>query len=261
MYVNYSGKATAKIPTAAGLAGNMDATADTIALGGGHTFEQTVLGGAHYTAAAFLPYTWLDIKATLETPAGNVLRENNISDIGDLTLVPVMLAWKTGDWQFDTMLPIYAPTGSYEEGRLGNTGLNYWTFDPNVGTAYSNKESGFNAILRVGYAINTENSATEYESGSLLHVETAIQQILPLGSGFMTLGAEGFWFEQMTADSGEGAKLGDFKGRTAGAGPVLGYILPVGKKTLIFELKWLSEIDTKNRLEGDYTWLKMVYKF
>jgi len=28
-------------------------------------------------------------------------------------VVPVMLAWKTGDWQIDALLPIYAPTGSY----------------------------------------------------------------------------------------------------------------------------------------------------
>ena len=172
-----------------------------------------------------------------------------------------MLAWKTGDWQIDTMVPVYAPTGSYEQGRLGNPGLNYWTFDPNIGVAYSNKKSGFNAMMRVGCAINTENADTNYRSGSLVHFEGAIQQILPVGSGFMTLGAEGFYFEQVTDDSGSGATLGDFRGRTAGVGPVLGYIQPLGRQALIVELKWLPELDTKNRLEGDYLWLKTVYKF
>ena len=42
---------------------------------------------------------------------------------------------------------------------------------------------------------------------------------------------------------------------------MLGYILPIGQQKLIFELKWLAELDTKNRLNGDYVWLKMVYKF
>jgi hypothetical protein len=55
MYLNYSGKASATIPTAAGLAANLDATANTLALVGGYTFEQTVLGGAHYTFAVALP--------------------------------------------------------------------------------------------------------------------------------------------------------------------------------------------------------------
>jgi hypothetical protein len=39
MYLNYHGTASAQIPTAAGLVANLDATANTLALGGGHTFE------------------------------------------------------------------------------------------------------------------------------------------------------------------------------------------------------------------------------
>jgi len=271
MYLHYHGTVSAKIPTAVGLAGNVDATADTVVLGGGYTFEQTVLGGAHYTFAAFLPYSWLDISANVETPSVSVRRQrkvsvtvrrhSTVSDFGDLTLVPVMLAWKCGDWQLDTMLPIYAPTGSYKKGRLGNPGLNYWTFDPNIGVAYSDKKSGFNAILRVGSAINTENPDTNYRSGSLLHFEGVIQQILPVCSGFLTLGAEGFYFDQVTSDSGSGSNLGDFKGRTAGVGPVLGYIQPFGKQSMVVDLKWLPELDTKKRLEGDYIWLKMAFKF
>ena len=261
MYLHYSGKASSQIPTASGLTTNLDATANTFVLGGGYTFEQTVLGGAHYTVGAFLPYSWLDVSANVQTPVGTIRRQSNVSGFGDLTMVPAMLAWKTGDWQIDALMPIYAPTGSYQQGRLGNPGLNYWTFDPMIGVAYSNKKSGFNAMLHAGYAINTENSATDYRSGSLLHFDAAIQQILPVGSGFLTLGAEGFYFPQVTGDSGAGAVLGSFKGMTAGLGPVLGYILPLGKQSLAVELKWLPELDTKNRLEGDYIWLKMVYKF
>jgi hypothetical protein len=42
---------------------------------------------------------------------------------------------------------------------------------------------------------------------------------------------------------------------------VLGYIQPIGNEKLLFELKWLPELDTQNRLKGDYVWLKMVYTF
>ena len=261
MYLHYSGKSSTQIPTALGLTTNLDATANTLVLGGGYTFEQTVLGGAHYTVGAFLPYSRLDVSANVQTPVGTIRRQSNVSGFGDLTMVPAMLAWKTGDWQIDALMPIYAPTGSYQQGRLGNPGLNYWTFDPMIGVAYSNKKSGFNAMLHVGYAINTENPATDYRSGSLLHFNAGIQQILPVGSGFLTLGAEGFYFPQVTGDSGAGAVLGSFKGMTAGLGPVLGYILPLGKQALSVELKWLPELDTKKRLEGDYIWLKLAYKF
>ena len=173
-----------------------------------------------------------------------------MSGFGDLTVVPVMLAWKSDDWQYDFLMPVYAPTGSYQIGRLGNTGLNYWTFDPIVGAAYSNAKSGFNAAAHLGYAINTENNATQYKSGNYLHLDTAVQQIFPLGSGCANIGAEAWYFEQVTCDSGAGATLGCFKGRTAGIGPVLGYIQPIGNEKLLFEFKWLPELDTQEPPEG-----------
>ncbi len=113
----------------------------------------------------------------------------------------------------------------------------------------------------MGYAINTENNATSYKSGDILHFDASIQQILPLGSGFANIGAEAWYFDQVTCDSGSGATLGCFKGRTSGVGPVLGYIHPIGKEKLLFEFKWLPELDTRNRLNGDYLWFKMVYTF
>ena len=260
MLIHYRGDASAKVPTAAGVVANLNADADTFVLGGGYGFEGTVLGGAHFAVAAFLPYTWLAISGNSQA-LGGVSIGNSINGFGDLTVVPVLLGWKDENWQYDFLLPVYAPTGSYELGRLGNTGLNYWTFDPVVGLAYSNTSSGLTGAAHLGYAINTENNATQYKSGNVLHLDTAVQQIIPLGSGLATVGAEAWYFQQLTCDSGSGATLGCFKGRTAGIGPVLGYIQPMGKETLLFEFKWLPELDTQNRLKGDYLWLKMVYKF
>lgn len=88
-----------------------------------------------------------------------------------------------------------------------------------------------------------------------------IQQLLPLGAGFLSIGFNGFCYEQIQGDSGSGAKLGGFQGRTVGIGPALGYIFPVGENTLVAEVRWLPELDTKRRLEGDFLWLKLVYQF
>jgi hypothetical protein len=264
MYLNYSGSASAQIPTAAGLAANLEADSNTLALVGGYTFAGKVLGAA-YTVVAALPYTWLDISGNVQLPSGGTKRiGNSVSGFGDITLIPAMLAWKEPDspWQFNAVLPIYAPTGNYQVGRLGNTSLNYWTFDPIFGVVYTNAKSGFNALLNTGFAINTENPDTNYKSGNLLHFDGAIQQILPVGKGLMTLGAEGFYFQQVSCDSGSGASLGCFKGRTTGLGPVLGYIQPFSKtESLVLEFKWLFEMEVKNRLDGDYIWPKAVYKF
>jgi hypothetical protein len=61
---------------------------------------------------------------------GSVRVNNRIDGFGDLTVIPAMLAWKTRNAQVNALLPIYAPTGSCQAGRLGNPGLNYF---PTVG--------------------------------------------------------------------------------------------------------------------------------
>ena len=172
-----------------------------------------------------------------------------------------MMGWENGFWQYNAILTVYAPTGEYELGDLANPGLNYWSFDPIIGVTYAHDKLGFNAALYGGIIFNTENNDTDYQSGSQLHIEASAQQLLPVGPGFLSLGAEAFYLQQLEADSGQKEIFGDFKGRTAGIGPTLGYILPVGENTLVAEFRWLPELETKNRLKGDYYWLKIVYQF
>jgi len=262
IYLHYAGSASASrsIPIGGTIAAGLDAKSDAILLGGLYTFKRPVLG-AHYSAGVYVPYVWIDVEADIATPLGNRRRKDSASGFGDLTLIPTMLAWKSDYWQYNALLPIYAPTGKYEAGRLANPGLNYWTFDPTVGVSYNNAKTGFNAALHVGLSLNTKNNDTDYHSGSTLHFDASVQQLLPVGPGFLGLGAEAFYLEQVSGDSGSGARFGDFKGRTMGVGPVLTYILPCGKETWVAELRWLPELDVKNRLQGDYLWLKLVYQF
>ena len=57
-------------------------------------------------------------------------------------------------------------------------GFNYWTFDPSVGITHSDENSGFNFTVLSGGTINTENMATNYRSGSVVHVEASVQQLI-----------------------------------------------------------------------------------
>ena len=258
IYLHYDGNASAakSIPIAGIITAGLKAKSDAALLGGLYTFGQTVLG-ANYTVGAYLPYVWISAEANI----GPVRRRDTASGIGDMTHIPAMLAWKKGFWQFNAMLPIAAPTGVYHVGQLANTGLNYWTFDPTIGASYNNEKIGFNAALCLGITANTTNSGTDYSSGSTLHLDGSVQQLLPAGPGFVGVGAEAFYLQQVTADSGSGSSLGDFMGHTVGVGPVLSYILPYGKETFFTEFRWLPELDVKNRLEGNYYWLKAGYQF
>jgi hypothetical protein len=262
IYLRYEGDAglADEIPIAGIDVFGLKATSDVLLVGGFYTFEQPVLG-AHYSVGAMAPYVWMTVEGEIQTVLGDRRRRDTVSGLGDLTLIPALLGWKDGPWQYNAALTVYAPTGDYEVGRLANPGLNYWSFNSWAGVSYNNPTNGFNAALHGGLVFNTENPDTDYRSGVMTHLEGSVQQLLPVGRGYLSLGAEAFWLEQVTADSGQRPILGDFKGRTAGIGPVLGYLLPMGEQNFVAELRWLPEIETKNRLEGDYLWLKVVYQF
>lgn len=265
VFLHYSGDASAAgvpkfLPNVGVVSVKLKADVDSAVLIGLNTLEQPVLGGSYsYGAAVSYVSTDIQVKGTVAGYTGS--RKDSSSGIGDSTLIPVMLAWKDGPWNYNADLFVYAPTGSYSKADLANNGLNYWTIDPTLGLAYSNENTGFNATLFAGIGINSENPDTHYRSGSMSHVEGSLQQLLPLGPGYLGVGVEAFHTRQVSGDSGSGATLGDFKGRNTGSGPVLSYLLPQGKETLAVELKWLQENSTERQLQGNYTWLKMIYQF
>ncbi len=220
-----------------------------------------------YAMSATIPYVWLDVTANVDAtlPGGlpvSVRRSDSVSGVGDIVLMPLMLNYRfSDDFSANFRVGIYAPTGDYEAGQLANAGKNYWTFEPTVGLMYFGKKTGIEASLFAGIDFNTENDDTDYQSGNQFHLDGTLAQHFPLAGGFAGIGVNGFWYEQVTGDSGAGATFGDFEGRTAGLGPALSYTRKVGDVDLLAEVKWLPEIETRRRLEGDYVWFKLAFKF
>lgn len=220
-----------------------------------------------YAMSATVPFVWVDVKAGVDAtlPGGFPLRRQ-ISDseegLGDVVLMPLMLNYKASDdFNVNFRFGVYAPTGEYEVGRLANPGKNYWSFEPTLGLMYFGQKTGFEASLFAGYTFNTENEDTRYDSGDQFHLDGTLAQHFPLFGGLCGVGISGYWYEQVTGDEGAGARLGDFEGRTAGLGPVLSWTKKIGNTDLLAEVKWLSELETKKRLEGDTIWFKLAFKF
>jgi hypothetical protein len=94
------------------------------------------------------------------------------------------------------------------------------------------------------------------------YLDATVAEHLPLGKlGVAGVGANVFYYQQVTDDSGSGAALGSFKGRTVGVGPVVSLITRVSGKDLAAEVKWLPELDVEKRLKGDYVWFKVGMTF
>lgn len=215
-----------------------------------------------YAASATVPFVWLDVTANVRAGTRSVQRTSSINGLGDIVVMPLMLNYNvSSNFNVNFRTGVYAPTGDYEVGRLANTGKNFWTVEPTLGLMYFGVKNGIEASLFLGSDFNSENKDTSYKSGTQFHLDGTLAQHFPLFGGLAGVGANGYWYRQVTGDSGDGATFGDFEGRTAGLGPVISYAHKIGKVDLLAELKWLHEVETKNRLQGDYVWLKVVFKF
>jgi hypothetical protein len=215
-----------------------------------------------YAMSATIPYVWMDVTANVTAGGTSVRRTSSLDGLGDVVLMPLMLNYNvSSNLNLNFRTGLYAPTGDYEVGRLANTSKNFWTFEPTLGLMYFGVNNGIEASMFLGADFNTENPDTDYQSGTQLHVDGTLAQHFPLFKGLAGVGVNGFWYEQVTGDSGAGATFGDFEARTAGLGPVLSYAFKLGKVDMIAEAKWLRELETMKRLEGDTVWFKLVAKF
>jgi hypothetical protein len=267
-YYDASASKSQQLPKGGLIVGGLDATAYSDTVVALYQTPLRLLGG-NYAFGVAIPYVWVEAKGEVQvTGPGGQTRTRSMTDrtdgIGDILLYPLMIGWTTlnGDLKYDARLGIYAPTGDYDKGKLANAGKNYWTFEPAVSLSYISSKIGLELGAFAGLDFNTENRDTDYQSGTQFHLDVTIAQHLPFLGGLVGMGASGFYYEQISGDSGSGtAVLGDFEGRTVGIGPVVSYVTKVWAKDLVAEVKWLPEMDVNHRLDGDYIWFKVGMLF
>jgi hypothetical protein len=265
-YYDGSASVSKELPYGGLITAGLDATAYSDTVIALYKTPLKLLGG-YYAVGVAIPFVWVEAKGEVTGPLGNTFtKHDKTSGIGDITLYPFMLGWTglKGDLKSDVRLGIYAPTGDYDTSELANVGKNYWTFEPAISLSYISSKIGLELTAFAGMDFNTENHKTDYQTGTQFHLDLTAAEHLPLFGGLIGVGANFFYYQQISGDSGSNAIhaiLGDFKGRTIGIGPVLSYAMKAWRKDLVAELKWLPEIDVKNRLEGDYIWFKLGMVF
>lgn len=215
--------------------------------------------GGHYAWSIYANYSDVDVSARVSSGGQTVRDSDSQGDLGDVALTPVMIGWHSGNWHTMALLNIYLPTGSYDEDRLANTGLNRTAIEPMYNVTWLNEETGREFSAAMGYVFNSNNSDTDYQSGQEFHIDITAAQWLPNDWMF---GATAYWFQQTTGDSGEGAILGGNKGRVLGAGPLAAYTATLGKETQVqFQAKYVWEFGGSNRMEGQALWLSAGMNF
>jgi hypothetical protein len=128
-------------------------------------------------------------------------------------------------------------------------------FDVGAGYTYLNPQTGheFSAVGGVTYSL--PNPYLQYQNGIDAHLDWAASQFI---SKNVLVGVAGYYFQQLTPDSGPGAKLGSFEGMAVGIGPQIGFLFPVGDMQGYLNLKAYADLETENRPKGWSTWVSFV---
>jgi len=223
-----------------------------------YTFEQEVLG-ATYTVGAGIPFGYAELEATITTAGGRSFSaKRNSFNIADIAVVPLELTWTIDNFSIQLGEVIYAPTGAYDVDEVVNLGLNHWGFDTTLGVTYFNLETGTEVSVAPGVIVNTRNDETDYRTGTEFHVDFTANQFL---SETFAVGLRGYYYNQLTGDSGSGAILGDFKGESFGLGPGFLWFPEFAAGNLAVLGKWIHDFDATNRFESDYGTLTVAWTF
>ena len=121
-----------------------------------------------------------------------------------------------------------------------------------IGYTYLDAASGREFSVVTGLTYNFENKDTDYQNGINWNLDWGASQFL---SKQLHVGLVGYFYDQLTGDSGPGNRVGSFKSRVAAVGPQLGYIFPVGDLEGYLNIKAYKEFEAENRAEGWNAWL------
>jgi len=213
--------------------------------------------GGNLGFTAIVPFGGPDIDATLSAPrAGrSASASDSIFTIGD-PVVGVVLGWHEGDFHWTANASLNVPIGDYQKGELANLSFNRWAGDFTLAGTWFNPEAGFDLSGAAGFAFNGENPATDYRTGTEFHAEWAVTR--HFGQEF-SAGVAGYFYQQVTGDSGPGASLGDFKGRIAAIGGTMGYNFKMAETPVSLTLKIFQEFGAKNRPEGSAGFVTIAF--
>ncbi len=206
-------------------------------------------GKLGFSALIPIGHANVSVGSLLTGPAGRTfgfkLRDST-TNFGD-PFVSAILGWNAGNFHWSTTVGVNIPAGAYQEGQLANIALNRPALDVSGALTWLDPKIGLEISVTPGITFNWTNTTTNYKTGNEFHVEWGVSQYL---SENFSVGVVGYHYQQLTGDSGQGATLGDLKGRVTALGGTVGYNFKVGDVPVSARVKIYKEFAAKNRQEG-----------
>lgn len=234
----------------------LNAHGDALALGITYTSPLTVLGGQAAVSILTAPgNVGLGIDATLTGPAGNAIsgvRTDNRTTVSDV-FYQGTLKWNQGVHNEMVYITGNIPSGTYDPNRLANLNLGFVAWDAGAGYTYFDPKTGHEFSVVGGLTYSLPNPYLQYQNGIDFHVDWAASQFL---SKNVQIGIVGYFYQQITDDTGPGAKLGGYRGRAIGIGPQIGFVIPMSDGYQGYlNLRGYKDLEVENRASTWSTWV------
>ncbi len=236
----------------------LSAKADALVEGVTYTFASPVFGGQAGISLLAAPGSiGVGVNASLTGPLGNTIagsKFDNRFTVSDV-FYQGTLKWNQGVHNEMIYVAGNIPSGTYDSTRLANLSFGFTAVDFGAGYTYLNPHTGHEFSVVGGVTYTGPNNALQYQNGIDAHIDWAASQFI---SKSVHVGIAGYYFQQLTGDSGLGARLGDFKGMAVGIGPQIGFMFPVGDMAGYLNIKGYADLETENRPKGYSTWVSFV---
>lgn len=214
----------------------------------------TNVGGGTLALGGTLAIGSPDVKADaiLAGPFGNPLElsvQDDATVVGD-PVVSAAVGWKIGkETNLAVQTMVNVPVGTYREGKLANMAFHRWAVDLSTALTWRDVDAGkgWDVSAKTGVTFNGRNDETDYDTGTEWHIEGAVERIF---SPAWSLGLQAYHLNQLTGDSGSGALLGSFKGRTSAVGATAAHSFMIGKAPVTIRARYLEEFGVRNRPDG-----------
>jgi hypothetical protein len=218
--------------------------------------DTKILGG-QFAFSVDVPTGYVNVDASAAAGAFAGTRSVSGWGFGDMS-ARAQLGWTIGQFSDTLALTGYAPTGKYETGFEPITGLNRPAVDATWAFTWLEKNTNLDFSGAVGVTFNAPNIQTNYKTGDEAHFEWAIGEKFSNG---VEIGPVGYFYDQLTGDSGSGAFLGPFKGLVTGIGPGIGYTTLIDKTVLILNARYYDEFDAERRFLGSTSLVSATIRF
>ena len=209
--------------------------------------------GGTFVAVAAFPYALdVDVEGEVDFMGYSIFRQGTTHGLGDPYIMPAALNWTQGKHHYTAGLAVRVPLGKYDINNLLNIGRNYWALNPQVSYTYLDKEKGWDLSFTAAILFNFENDDTNYTTGDEFYLDFNLARHLSQRFG---IGLTGYWYEQISDDKGDLPLFlqsrNGFRSRGIGLGPALTYSVTINNHSFNLIGKWIHDVETKNRFDGD----------